>query len=457
MDIKLLTIEGLGHFKEKQNAFNDSKFATKDLIPEVDVQLSATSVNPVQNKVIKTALDEKAASTHTHADATPDAAGFMSATDKMKLDGIEEGANNFSLPTDYESNQVLSINSGKLYWRDEKDIDRPTGDKFGGIKLGDVDGHENAFYLDSAGNLGMRITSPLKFTSLGNLYLSYGTGLVRNEEFNNLEVENPVPGGGSDGQVLTKTTDGMEWKTAVPDGSVTAAKLATGINISTFTNNSGYQTASQVLSAIDAKLGSVYKYKGSVANKSALPSSGNIEGDVYNSEDTGMNYAWDGSKWDALGSATTLTDLGVTATAAELNYMSGVTSSVQTQLNTKAALDHTHTEYAASNHTHSAATISTDGFMSAADKTKLDNVADGANNYVLPVAATSVIGGVKAETKNSPPQKSTVAMVKIVGVENSASTEVPQNALYVSRANTSDYGVVKFASDEDFKSYMGIS
>ena len=38
-----------------------------------------------------------------------------------------------------------------------------------------------------------------------------------------------------------------------------------------------------------------------------------------------------------------LSSLGVTATAAELNYMDGVTSSVQTQLNGKAASSHTHT------------------------------------------------------------------------------------------------------------------
>ena len=40
--------------------------------------------------------------------------------------------------------------------------------------------------------------------------------------------------------------------------------------------------------------------------------------------------------------ATTLSSLGVTATAAELNYVDGVTSNIQTQLNGKAASSHTH-------------------------------------------------------------------------------------------------------------------
>lgn len=54
----------------------------------IDSVLSSTSENPVQNKVIKTALDGKADSTHTHANATTDMAGFMSAADKTKLDSL---------------------------------------------------------------------------------------------------------------------------------------------------------------------------------------------------------------------------------------------------------------------------------------------------------------------------------------------------------------------------------
>ena len=47
------------------------------------------------------------------------------------------------------------------------------------------------------------------------------------------------------------------------------------------------------------------------------------------------------------------------------------------------------------NTTYGAATQSTAGLMSAADKKKLDNVAAGANAYSLPTATASVLGGVK--------------------------------------------------------------
>ena len=80
---------------------------------------------------------------------------------------------------------------------------------------------------------------------------------------------------------------------------------------------------------------SVLDYKGSVDSEDALPEEAQI-GDVYNVTDTGMNYAWNGTSWDALGSVTTLASLGVTATTDELNYVDGVTSAIQAQLDAKA-------------------------------------------------------------------------------------------------------------------------
>lgn len=48
-------------------------------------------------------------------------------------------------------------------------------------------------------------------------------------------------------------------------------------------------------------LTSVYKYKGSVDTYTDLPAENNTVGDVYNVEASGMNYAWTGESWDALG------------------------------------------------------------------------------------------------------------------------------------------------------------
>lgn len=126
----------------------------------------------------------------------------------------------------------------------------------------------------------------------------------------------------------------------------------------------------------------------------------------------------------------TLSQLGVSATAAELNYVDGVTSNIQTQLNAKAATSaiptktsqltndsgfkttDNNTTYTISksgstitltgsdgktssvtdsdtNTTYSAATTSAAGLMSAADKTKLDGIATGANKITVDTALSS--------------------------------------------------------------------
>ena len=70
-----------------------------------------------------------------------------------------------------------------------------------------------------------------------------------------------------------------------------------------------------IKSYVDSKVASVYKYKGSVANVDALPTENQTVGDVYNVEDTGDNYAWNGTAWDKLAGTV---DLSNYATKAEL-------------------------------------------------------------------------------------------------------------------------------------------
>ena len=52
---------------------------------------------------------------------------------------------------------------------------------------------------------------------------------------------------------------------------------------------------------VDTKITAVYKFKGSVAVIADLPKKSTV-GDVYNVEEDGGNYAWDGKAWDKLGS-----------------------------------------------------------------------------------------------------------------------------------------------------------
>ena len=67
---------------------------------------------------------------------------------------------------------------------------------------------------------------------------------------------------------------------------------------------------------VDAKVSSVYRFRGSVATYADLPATGQVVGDVWNVEDTGANYAWSGTEWDKLSETVDLTPYLTKADAA---------------------------------------------------------------------------------------------------------------------------------------------
>lgn len=83
--------------------------------------------------------------------------------------------------------------------------------------------------------------------------------------------------------------------------------ISVPVKVSDLTNDSKFQTDTEVQSKIDAAVSRVLRYKGSVANYAALEAiASKEEGDVYDVQDTGMNYAWNGTTWDPLGSSVDL-------------------------------------------------------------------------------------------------------------------------------------------------------
>ena len=121
--------------------------------------------------------------------------------------------------------------------------------------------------------------------------------------------------GAADQALEAKVTQGY---TAAVEGEKAAreaaiALLATKVELegvnTTLTGKFGdYYTKGEV----DGKLASIYRFKGSVAAEDQLPKQDQVIGDVYNVEDTGMNVAWDGKKWDKLGSVINLTPYATT-------------------------------------------------------------------------------------------------------------------------------------------------
>ena len=110
----------------------------------------------------------------------------------------------------------------------------------------------------------------------------------------------------------------------------------------------------------------------------------------------GTAYSADNATLQLTGTQFSVKDLGITAakiangtiTAGKL--ASGVIPDVSSFI-TETDADEA---YAAKSHTHTTATTSASGFMSSADKTKLD----GLKNYTLPAATATALGGVKTAT-----------------------------------------------------------
>lgn len=121
---------------------------------------------------------------------------------------------------------------------------------------------------------------------------------------------NLTPGFGQTFTISQITSDATGHVTAATDRTVTipsatATSSAAGLMSSTDKAKlDAFGAASDY--ALKSDLTGLYKYKGSKATYSALPSTGNTLGDVWDVQADGMNYAWNGSDWDQLGGTFTI-------------------------------------------------------------------------------------------------------------------------------------------------------
>lgn len=111
-----------------------------------------------------------------------------------------------------------------------------------------------------------------------------------------------VPAASSSNRYYFLRGDGY-W--AIPTNTTYTA----GNNISISGSNNKIDCTLDVYSKeeIDAKIGSVYRVKGSVETYDNLPINNKEVGDVYNILDTGANYVWNGEEWDKLSETVDLT------------------------------------------------------------------------------------------------------------------------------------------------------
>lgn len=108
---------------------------------------------------------------------------------------------------------------------------------------------------------------------------------------------------------VTATSNQAISAVTITDGKITASsKVTIPTNNNQLTNGAGYQTASDVSTAINNALSAAMTYKGTKATVDALPTTGNKTGDVWHVTADGGEYAWSGTVWEELGSVMDLSD-----------------------------------------------------------------------------------------------------------------------------------------------------
>lgn len=207
---------------------------------------------------------------------------------------------------------------------------------------------------------GIKVGSGL--TMNGEVLSATGGGMADSVEWDNV-LSKP--------EFATVATSGsytdLSNKPTIPTVDVTKSYVDT--QLATKANASNVYTKAEV----DSKVSSVYRVKGSVASYANLPTVDVTIGDVYNVNDTGANYVATSTTptWDKLSETVDLS--GYATTAAMNSALGNKVDKV------------------------SGKSLSTNDYTTA-EKNKLAGVAANANNYSLPAATSSVLGGVKTST-----------------------------------------------------------
>lgn len=155
---------------------------------------------------------------------------------------------------------------------------------------------------------------------------------------------------------------------------------------------------------IDGMVSGVLHYKGTKANVSELPNSGNATGDVWHITADGSEHAWDGSVWQELGTATDLS--GYVPTSRTINNKA-LTSNISLTASDVGALANTTTYVSSFNGntgdiTYTAPVTSVNGKTGAVTVTEDDQTWNGVSLAKQSMTSSAETAYIPLATSTSP-------------------------------------------------------
>ena len=400
----------------------------------------------------------------TYGNATTTEAGLMSGADKTKLDSIETGAQ-ANVQADYSQ-----LDETQADYIKNKIVGRYITDEI--VEKVKFDNNLSKYYIDvsldldfllnSVGTNNCRVQIPnYSYNETGTCIINtYESGGQLKSDIrintSNLVINGAAMGSSSLMNGALYITNTNDWSLSentpiyiyidgysevriqqldeqyIPDTIARTSKViplnqrGTANGVATLDEN-GIVPSAQLPSYVDDVIEAI--------SLGDLPATGE-SGKIYVTTADNLTYRWSGSTYVEISKSLAL----------------GTTSSTA----------------AAGNHTHNAATTSENGFMSSADKTKLDGIASGANNYTLPKASASTLGGIKVGTNLSIDSNGVLSAtdttyaaattsvdglmsksdkIKLDGIEEGANKTTVDSALSDSSTNPVQNKIIKAALD----------
>ena len=349
---------------------NDSGYLTQH--NPVDSALSTTSENAVQNKVVKGALDGKSDTGHTHT------ASEVSGLSTVATSGsYNDLSNKPTIPT--VNNKTLTIQKN-------------------GTTV-------NTFTANSASDVTANITVPTAVSELTNDsgYLTSASSLDSSKLTGTIDIAR-LPKGALE-RLVTVANQTARFALTTSDVQLgdTVKQLDTGV-MYIVTDETKLNSADGYTEYTAGSATSV-PWSGVTGKPSSFTPSSHTHGNVTN--DGKLPTA---SRALISDSSKNITVSSVTDT--ELGYLSGVTSSVQTQLNGKAASDHVH------------GSITNDGKLGTASRAL---VTDSSKNIAVSTVTATELGYVSGVTSSIQAQLNT----KLNSLDLVALTDAEIDALMV--------------------------